>query len=233
MNKPKYTHIFFDLDHTLWDFDANTRRTFDDILCELQLYRKGIPDIEAYMTIYAVHNKQLWSEYKAGNIEKEFLSYRRFELTLADFGIRDTVMAKVIAEKYIQQSPLKTSLIPGSMEVLGYLVNRYRLGLITNGFNEIQFVKIEKAGLKRFFEWVITSEEAGVKKPDPGIFRYALEQARVTPELCLYVGDEPETDVEGAREAGIDQVLFCPDCDDKHHKATYVIRRLTELLDLL
>ncbi len=233
MLKKNYTHIFFDLDHTLWDFNTNTKLTFDEILAKLDLYKKGIPDIDAFLFVYSKHNKALWDQYKRGEIEKELLSYHRFELTLEEFGIQNVEIAKMIAEDYILLSPTKTELIPDSIKVLEYLSSKYALGLITNGFDEIQFIKIEKAGLNPFFNWIVTSEEAGSKKPDPAIFNYALEKAGANAATSLYVGDEPETDILGAKLAGIDQILFCNNCQEHAEQATHTIHRLTELITLL
>ncbi|MDP2423408.1 MAG: YjjG family noncanonical pyrimidine nucleotidase [Bacteroidales bacterium] len=233
MLKNNYTHIFFDLDHTLWDFDTNTRLTFDEILANLGLYESGIPNIDAFILVYSKHNKALWDQYKKGEIEKALLSYLRFELTLKEFSVQNIGMAKQIAEDYNRISPTKTVLIPGSLEVLEYLRPKYELGLITNGFDEIQFVKIEKAGLNRFFKWVVTSEEAGAKKPDPAIFYYTLQKTGANAETSLYIGDEPDTDIPGALLAGIDQILLCDHCPEHTLKATHTIACLRDLLTLL
>jgi len=229
----KYTHIFFDLDHTLWDFDANNLLTFDEILNNHKLYGPSIPDLETFMSVYTLHNKSLWDQYKQGLIEKSFLSYHRFELTLLRFGIDDINMAKSIAEDYIRISPTKTLLRDGAIEILEWLKPKYTLGLITNGFNEIQFVKIRNARLNEFFRIIITSEEAGCKKPDPGIFKYSLQKAGAKEATSLYIGDEPETDVAGAKAAGIDQVLVTFGQHFANDGATYTVQELLDLKNIL
>lgn len=233
MPKKLYTHVFFDLDHTLWDFDANNLLTFDEMLSKHKLYSPVIPDLETFMTAYKKHNKALWDLYKEGKIEKSFLSYHRFELTLLDFGIENIETAKAMAADYISISPTKTILRNGSHEILSYLQSRYALGLITNGFNEIQFVKLEKAGLKKYFPLVVTSEEAGCKKPEPDIFHYALKKAGARPETSIYVGDEPETDVVGAKAAGVDQILVTFGKDFTAIDATHVVDTLPEIAQIL
>jgi putative hydrolase of the HAD superfamily len=227
-----YTHVFFDLDHTLWDFEANNRLTFDDILGKHQLYGQLIINLDTFMKVYMVHNKALWDQYKEGAIEKRFLSYHRFELTLNHFGIDNPALAKQIAADYINISPTKTMLMDGTMEILSYLQPKYKLGLITNGFDEIQFVKIREAGLEKFFPLVVTSEEAGCKKPDPEIFAYTLAKASADAGNSIYIGDDPETDVTGAKSAGVDQVLVTfgkrlPDLGATHTiESLYEIRKI-------
>jgi len=234
MNQHKYTHIFFDLDHTLWDFDANNLLTFDEILNSHKLYSPSIiPDLATFMAVYALHNKNLWDQYKQGLIEKSFLSYQRFKLTLQHFKIDDINMAKSMAENYIRISPTKTLLRDGAIEILEWLKPKYTLGLITNGFDEIQFVKIRNSGLDEFFSIVVTSEEAGFKKPDPGIFYYSLKKAGATANLSLYIGDEPETDIVGAKAAGIDQVLVAFGHDFNHIGASYLVHELLDLKKIL
>lgn len=229
----KYSHVFFDLDHTLWDFESNNRLTFDEILDKYKLYGPVIANLDAFMEVYTPHNKMLWDLYKEGKIEKSFLSYRRFELSLQHFGFDDIELAKTMAADYIRISPTKTILMDGTIGVLSYLQSKYMLGLITNGFDEIQFVKIMHAGLKHFFPIVVTSEQAGCKKPDPGIFAYTLAKADASAEACIYIGDDPETDVVGAKKAGIDQVLLTFGKTFKETGATHTIESLHQLKEIL
>jgi putative hydrolase of the HAD superfamily len=233
MASKKYTHVFFDLDHTLWDFDTNNILTFDEILNGHRQMHATIPAIDAFMKVYINHNKSLWDQYKKGLIEKDFLSYHRFNLTLGDFGIANPELAKQIAADYIRISPTKTTLMDGALEVLNELKLRYKLGLITNGFDEIQFVKIRHSALEQYFPLVVTSEEAGFKKPNPGIFHYALKKAGAEASSSIYIGDEPDTDVSGAREAGIDQVLVTFGKHFAESGATHTIESLYELRNIL
>ncbi|MBE0662756.1 MAG: noncanonical pyrimidine nucleotidase, YjjG family [Bacteroidales bacterium] len=233
MAHKKYTHVFFDLDHTLWDFDTNNRLTFDEILATHRQMYSTIPAIDAFMKVYVNHNKSLWDQYKKGLIEKDFLSYHRFNLTLGDFGITNPELAKQIAADYIRISPTKTTLMDGALELLNELKQKYKLGLITNGFDEIQFVKIRHAALEQYFPLVVTSEEAGCKKPNPEIFHYALKKAGAEASSSIYIGDEPETDVKGAKEAGIDQVLVTFGKHFDESGATHTIDSLYELRNIL
>ncbi|HPK04300.1 MAG TPA: YjjG family noncanonical pyrimidine nucleotidase [Bacteroidales bacterium] len=233
MQRKNYTHIFFDLDHTLWDFDANNRITFDEILKKHDLYNSGIKNIDNFLEIYDPYNKMLWDLYKKGSIEKNYLSYRRFELTLLHLGIDNTELAKAMAADYIQISPTKTRLKEGAIEVLEYLQSHYILGLLTNGFNEIQYLKIRNSGLEKYFPFVVTSEEAGSKKPDTGIFEFILNKTNTNRNECIYIGDEPETDIVGAAAAGIDSVLVTFGKYFGETPATFTIKTLYQLKEIL
>jgi len=203
----KYEHIFFDLDKTLWDFTSNTNDTFADLFSHFELKEKGIPSVEILHEIYDKHNDQLWDMYRNGLIEKDFLSVQRYILSLEEFNIYDRLLAETMSKEYLRLSPLKTKLIPGTHEVLEYLHDKYKLHIITNGFNEVQYIKIERSGLKKYFDKVITSEDAGCNKPNPAIFNFALNEANAHASESLMIGDDLEVDILGARKAGMDQLL--------------------------
>jgi putative hydrolase of the HAD superfamily len=206
----KYKHIFFDLDRTLWDFDKNAHEAFHDIYEKYHLSEKGVNSFEAFTESYLRHNTELWALYVEGKIEKSYLTSRRFEVTLLDFGIDDPGLAKQIGIDYITISPKKTNLFPNSIETLEYLFKRYPLHIITNGFEEVQFHKLHNSGLDKYFDKVITSEAAGCKKPDDCIFKYALETANALPQESLMIGDDIEVDILGAQNNGMDTVFFNP-----------------------
>jgi putative hydrolase of the HAD superfamily len=206
----KYKHIFFDLDRTLWDFDSSSEMAFSEIFDKYNLFGKGIESVKTFQKAYNIHNEELWELYRVGKIEKENLRNLRFHLTLADFGIVDHELASNIGDDYLAISPLKVSLFPNALEILAYLQSKYTLHLITNGFSEVQFIKLKASGLDKYFNEVITSEDAGVKKPDVRIFEYSLQKTGAEVHESLMVGDDPEVDVKGAQNAGIDAVLFDP-----------------------
>ncbi len=206
----KYKHIFFDLDMTLWDFETNAREAYSDIYTKFELNNRGISSIEKFLKFYLVHNDKLWDQYRKGEIEKEFLRSRRFELTLLDFGIDDPLLAEDIGMEYITISPLKTNLFPNAHEILNYLKPKYPLYIITNGFEEVQFTKLKYSKLDDYFQFVVTSEEAGCKKPDAGIFKFALQKAGATAGESLMIGDDQEVDVAGAIKVGMDGIFFNP-----------------------
>lgn len=233
MTKKLYQDIFFDLDHTLWDFETNSLETLNEIFEKYELKAAGIPDAKAFVEVYHNHNHRLWSDYRQGKIEKEELRVQRFELCLNDFGINDPMLAEAIANDYVSISPTKTNLFPHVHEILAYLKSKYRLHIITNGFVEVQYTKLEHSGLRSYFTEVITSEEAGANKPDPVIFHYAMKRANATAETSLMIGDNEEVDIVGARLAGLDQVLFDFADEQQDSVATYRISSLAQLADFL
>jgi putative hydrolase of the HAD superfamily len=210
-------HIFFDLDHTLWDFDRNSKEALNDIFDDKNLQKKGIPSFEDFFTTYKKMNAHYWELYRIGQLPKEVLRTIRFEKTLENFGIKDSILSEKIGEDYVRISPQKTHLFPYAIEVLEYLKNqKLELHIITNGFSEVQFIKLEKSGLMPFFSEVITSENAGVKKPDPLIFHYSMSMAKTVAQESLMIGDEPEIDVKGALDVGMKGLVFNPHLDKEH-----------------
>lgn len=206
----KYKHLFFDLDNTLWDFERNSHETFNELYHNHLLKNKKIPSVDAFIQVYTGHNTRLWSLYRDNLISKEELRDTRFLITLKEFGIDDTVLANNLSEEYIYRSPRKGILFPGTIETLELLKNRFQLHIITNGFEEIQHIKLEFSGLNKYFRCLITSEQAGSKKPDAGIFNYALKQAKALPEESLMIGDDLDVDIIGANAVGMDTIFFDP-----------------------
>ena len=224
-----YKHIFFDLDRTIWDFNASADDTFSMMFSKYGLKQRGIPSLQAFRERYEEHNNLLWSWYRKGEILKELLNIKRFKMTLADFGIHDADIYVGMSEDYVVVNPDKAFLFPGAIEALEYLAPLYPLHLITNGFQEVQEQKFNIARLDKYFKTVTTSEEAGIKKPEPGIFHYALEKAGGMAAESIIIGDDMDVDIIGARNIGMDQVYFNPDNLPHDEKVTYEIQCLTEL----
>lgn len=228
----QYRHLFFDLDRTLWDFEANAEETLQDIYQDNNLQSIGIPSFELFKNTYRSINKALWEQYKNNEVSKEFLRVERFQRTLLYFTIDNKELAEKIAEQYITISPTKTRLFPNTHETLQYLAPHYHMHILTNGFNEVQFIKLRKAGLRDYFDKIITSENADSKKPSAKIFAFALEQAGASTSESLVIGDDHESDIEGAASAGIDQV-FVNYHNTSNGSATYEISDLKELRNIL
>ncbi len=228
----KYKHIFFDLDHTLYDFDRSTRLTFSELYKKFELQQNGVLDFDDFMKTYFEHNVRLWGDYREGKISKKFLNVERFHVTLLHYGIDDRAFAGRFADEYLQKTPLNKSLFPGAVEVLEYLKPKYKLHIITNGFEEVQKVKMESNDLNRFFDTVTTSEEAGARKPDKQIYHHAMSKAGARVEESIMIGDDPDVDILGARLVGMDQILFTNNGVSELEGCTYVIRHLTELIPI-
>lgn len=228
-----YKHIFFDLDHTLWDFDTNSKLALQQIYETEKLVSRNIPSFENFHHRYKMINDRYWARYHNSHVTKEQLRVGRFFDALAEFGVRDQFLAERMAQSYIEISPRMTALFTNAVDVLVYLDEKYPLHLITNGFAEVQWLKLEHSGLKPFFEHIIISEEVGAQKPDRKIFEIAMERAQTQPSECVMIGDNMNTDIAGARAAGIDQIFFNPNRKHTRDKATHQIFELKELMQLL
>ncbi|HZJ74351.1 MAG TPA: YjjG family noncanonical pyrimidine nucleotidase [Perlabentimonas sp.] len=229
----QYKHIFFDLDRTLWDFEQNMRITLTEIYKNHNL-NKTIPSPEVFIDAYIVNNDRLWASYQRGEMKKEVLRYKRFELTLRDFGIKDKVLASVIGHEYLSESPKKTVLLPNTLPVLNWLYTKYKLHIITNGFNEVQFTKLKMCGIEKYFDKVLTSEMSGYHKPRAEAFGYSLSSANAKKAESIMIGDDLETDIIGAKNFGIDQVYFNPSKQPQPKvEVTHEISNLIELKDIL
>jgi putative hydrolase of the HAD superfamily len=229
----KYKHIFIDLDRTLYDFDLSTRENFLELFDKFGLYERGVNPFDKFFELYLKNNVELWEKYRKGEISKRFLNVHRFHITLLEFGIDDRAFAGRFAADYLHLSPLKKALFPNVLEVLEYLQKKYILHIITNGFEEVQEIKIKANELDKYFTTITTSEEAGSKKPDPQIFKYALKKAGALPEESLMVGDDLEVDIEGAKTASLDG-LFCNFDNLKHNgKVTFEVKSFAEIKEIL
>lgn len=232
MKNNNIKHIFFDLDRTLWDFEINSKETLSDIFFKFELKDLGVPCVEDFINKYQIHNEELWKLYRKDNIKKEELRSRRFNLTLKDYGIYNEKLAFDIGEEYIRESPIKTKLFPFTIEVLEYLYPSYDLHIITNGFQEVQYVKLSNSNILKYFKNVVTSEEVGNKKPSPNIFNYALRVAHANINNSIMIGDDLEADIIGARSLGMDQIYFNPKKYSYNQQVTYDISCLSELMGI-
>lgn len=229
----KYKHLFWDLDRTIWDFERNFKETFKEIYDKYNLKLKGIKNFEQFVKKYREYNTFLWDLYRNGKIIKEYLSAQRFILTLRYFNINDILLANSIADDYLRLSPLKTNLFPNTIETLDYLKDRYSMHIITNGFEEVQYKKIRISGLSKYFDKIITSEEAGYNKPDKKIFVYSLKKANATAKESLMIGDDMNVDILGAKTVGMDQVYVNYEKLPFQAQVTYEINSMKELAELL
>jgi putative hydrolase of the HAD superfamily len=230
----KYKFIFFDLDRTLWDFETNSIITFKDIFNKHNLHNV-FPDFDAFINAYKAHNEILWAKYRLGEIKKNELRSKRFLLTLQDFGVNNQILAENIGTDYIEISPTKKELFPHSIEVLEYLHKKYTLGIITNGFKEVQHKKLKNCKLDKYFKSVFCSEDVGHQKPRPEIFQFALSSLNAKKTESLMIGDDFNVDIIGAKNYGIDSVFFNPNkmLIDLNKERITEISSLKELINIL
>jgi putative hydrolase of the HAD superfamily len=231
----KYKHIFFDLDHTLWDFDTNSRETLLDLYHELALVDMGIGTFDEFHDTYHHYNQIFWDRFRKGFINREELRWKRMWRTLVDFKIADESLARDMSERYLEILPTKKNLFHDTLEILNYLEAKgYPMHLITNGFEKTQHAKMRNSGITHYFREVITSEAAGIMKPNVAIFEYALQKTGAQAHHSVMIGDTLDADILGANNAGMDTVYFNPAVPaDGEIVPTYVIQSLGELKKLL
>lgn len=227
-----YRHLFFDLDHTLWDFQANSRVVLNALYTELDLREKGIPSAAEFIATYEEINRGLWERYEEGRMAKEVMRALRFRNTFLQFGVKDDRTAGRLGEAYLERTPRMGRLNDGVRELLDELRPRYALHIITNGYDATQATKLESSGIRAFFDQVITSERAGAPKPDARIFHKALHVARARSPESLMIGDSLRADMQGARGVGMDHVHYAPE-GGADPEATYRIAHFAELRAIL
>ena len=218
-------HLFFDLDHTLWDFDKNSALTFDKIF---KLNNLDI-DLNSFLEVYVPINLQYWKLYRDEKIDKKSLKFARLNDAFKALGIEvSTRLIHKLSGDYITHLSTFNHLFPGTIELLEYLQPNYTLHVITNGFKEVQHGKLNQSKIDHFFQTVTNSEMVGVKKPNPKIFNHALQMAKATKEESLMIGDNLEADVMGAINFGMEAICF------NYHKETLAsdITRVDHLLEL-
>ncbi|MEI7588464.1 MAG: YjjG family noncanonical pyrimidine nucleotidase [Chitinophagia bacterium] len=229
-----YKDLFFDLDHTIWDFELNSKETLWDLHLKYELEAKGIHDFDVFYSQYSVHNHRLWDRYTKGFIKQEELRWKRIYLSLLDYKIADEALAKEMSHDYLDILPTKKNLFPYTIEILEYLKRKaYKMHLITNGFESVQFKKIENSKLSPYFIEVITSEASNSLKPNKEIFEYALAKSNASVEQSIMIGDNESADIQGAINAGMDSVFVNHLQVTPTVPATYTITHLKALEQIL
>lgn len=232
-SQPKtYEHVFFDLDRTLWHFEENSRKVLLDIYNDFEL-SKHIEFEDDFIEQYYIFNELLWERYRENKIEKDELRSERFNLTLKHFKVVNSKLADEIGNYYVEHSPLQTILLPHTIEVLTYLSSKYRLHIITNGFEEVQHIKLRESKIDHYFDQLIFSEKVGVKKPHPLIFKNALKNSGATVQNSIMIGDDFYADIYGAQRVKMDSIYFNHYKVPHQHKVQHEINCLSELKQLL
>lgn len=229
----QYKHLFFDLDHTLWDFEANAKETLQQLCALNNLEAKGVNDFELFFKQYCFHNDQLWKRYTAGTIKQEELRWKRMWLSLLEFKIADEALAKLLAAQFLNELPNRKNLFPYTIEILEYLIEKkYVLHLITNGFDSIQYSKLSNTNLTKYFKEIITSEKANSLKPNKEIFEFALHITGASLDESIMIGDNLDADIKGAMNAGLDTIFVNHLHVETNAKPTYIIHHLKELEEI-
>lgn len=223
----KITDIFFDLDHTLWDFDRNSALAFHKVF---ETHKIQV-DLTKFLKVYEPINLNYWKLYRDEVITKQQLRRGRlhdaFKLIELEFSQE---IIDQLAISYIDFLPHYNHLFPGTVELLEYLKPNYKLHIITNGFEEVQFKKLNNSKIENYFKSITNSERVGVKKPNPKIFNYALDQAMTLPERSVMIGDNLEADIQGAKAVGMNTIFFNP--LDEIQQDEVSVRSLFEIKNL-
>ena len=229
MFKELITDIFFDLDHTLWDFEKNSALTFQRIF---ELHDINI-DLSKFLEVYVPINLQYWKLYREERVTKSELRHQRLKKTFDSLGVEvKDRMINVLSDAYIEHLSSFNHIFPGTIETLKYLKPKYKLHIITNGFEEVQEKKLRNSNIRGYFEVIVNSEMAGVKKPDPKIFELALDQAKIKAKNALMVGDSLEADIIGAKNQGF-HVLHFNSHHEPKHDICEMIHELSEIKSFL
>jgi putative hydrolase of the HAD superfamily len=227
--KTKIKHVFFDLDHTLWDFDKNSGLTFEKVFKLNNIDVK----LEDFLTVYEPINLNYWKLYREEKVTKSALRYGRLKeaFDLIEMQVEDDLINH-LSEAYIEHLSTFNHLFEGTLEILDYLKDKYELHIITNGFEEVQDKKMKKSNIRSYFKTITNSEMVGVKKPNPKIFNFALNLANANAKESVMIGDSIEADIEGANKIGMDTIHF--DYNEIYHDQSYKkIKHLKELKGIL
>lgn len=229
----RYQHIFFDLDHTLWDFDKNTYEAIQEIYDFYEFSGWGIFNFNDFMQVFQEVNGHLWDRYNHGFIDQMELRNSRFRIVLGKLGVDAKDVPSGIGDKYLELSPIKPNVLPFTHEILAYLKPNYRLHIITNGFVDVQHTKLKASKIHEHFDVIVTSDSSGFRKPQKEIFDFAMDQAGASLDNALMIGDNLDTDIIGAQNASMDHVFFNPNKINHKLAPTHEIHSLKEIMNIL
>jgi putative hydrolase of the HAD superfamily len=230
--KKTYKHVFFDLDHTLWDFDGNTTEAIREIY-EIFGSRDWSFSFDDFIKYFHEANNFLWEKFNHGLIDRLELRDTRFKMILGNLGISEDKVPLEIGDKYLEIAPSKSKVLPFTYQVLDYLQPKYQLHIISNGFDDVQHRKMKASNIYHYFDKIITSDNSGHRKPQKEIFEYAMDQAGASRADALFIGDNLDTDILGAQNAQIDHIYYNPENRSHSFSVTYEISSLHEIMNIL
>ena len=234
----KYKDLFVDFDDTLYDTHGNAvialRETYEAF--HLERYFSA-PEI--FYDAYWLANIDLWTRYSKGEITRDYLIVERFRRPLSVGNGLDVTeqLCLEMSDTFLDFCSTKPGVVDGAHELMDYLKGKgYRMHMTSNGFHEVQYKKLAACGLRDYFDTIILSEDAGVNKPSPAFFEYAFQRSGACRETTLMIGDNLQTDILGALNAGIDAMLFNRwhvDVDDSSQMPTFIVDNLKEIMTVL
>ena len=223
-----YKHLFFDLDHTLWDFDRNTSEAISEIY-KIFNFAEWPFHFSDFMKYFHETNDYLWNKFNHGQIDRMELRNSRFNIILEKLGIPVDDVPSGIGDAYLDIAPSKSNVIDYTHEILQYLRPKYQLHIISNGFDDVQHRKMKAADIYHYFDKIVTSDNSGYRKPQKEIFDYALHQANASRENSIFIGDNMDTDIIGAQNAAIDHIYYNPQTKSHSSPVTYEIKSCKKL----
>ena len=223
------THLFFDLDHTLWDYNRNCEEALNEIFVLFDIENRGIKTPQQFINQFHIENNRLWNLYDCRKITATQLRFHRFRDVFSAFEIQNQTICDQLHESYMDLSPNKPYLMEGAIEILDYLLPKYKLSIITNGIADNQAKKMKASGIEKYFENVICSQKANARKPERAIFECALKITNCTASRAVMIGDNYEVDIIGAQNIGIDAIYYAP--YQNNEKITYknTVEQLSQL----
>ncbi len=205
----KFTHIFFDLDHTLWDYDFNARKVLLEMYDQFRLAEHTNTSQEGFLSLFFKVNAALWHRFNMAIISRDEIRNDRFAMIMRQCQ-GNVALADDLSDYFLHHCPRQSKIIEGADHILDYLTDKYKIYIITNGFDDVQWIKLKASGLGKYVHDMYTSETIGFRKPAPEIFEYALSETKAVAELSIMIGDNPSTDIDGANKVGLFSVLFDP-----------------------
>jgi YjjG family noncanonical pyrimidine nucleotidase len=225
-----YEHLFFDLDHTLWDFEGNALECLAEMYENFNLQSLGVEDFDAFYRNFSEANRYYWALLERKEITVEQLRRSRFKAAFNKMDIEITEEFSLeMTSVFLDLLPKKSRLIEGAIDILDYLKPRYQLHIISNGWQDIQINKMKNSGILHYFDAIITNEMANARKPEKGIFDHALKLANAPLSSSLMIGDNYEADILGAKNADFDTVFYNPEKQETIEKPTFEIFKLTDM----
>lgn len=228
----KYTTIFLDFDDTLIDTEGNTKKCMQEIYKDHNI-AQYYPTFDEFFEIYHTSTSELWKNYAKGIIDKATLQKTRFKVPFQKFENIEQSYLENMSTDFLGRMVLMNTHIEGAKELLSYLKSKYKVAMISNGFSEMQYKKIESAGMTKYFDEIILSDAVGINKPHPDIFTFALNKLEATADKSIMIGDNILADIEGAMNSNIDQIWYNPNRRDSELNPTHVVKHLSEIMDIL
>ncbi|VAW27989.1 hypothetical protein MNBD_BACTEROID06-65 [hydrothermal vent metagenome] len=225
-------HIIFDLDDTLWDFQQNSHDTLIDLFDAYRIGDQGI-DIADFIEVFREINNALWDQFDEGLVTREMIRKERFPKMFEKLGLNLNGVPMQMQDSFMSTCSAKPKLVKGVKEVLEKFNSKYKFHILSNGFDEIQFIKIKASGLEPYFDKIVTSGRAGFRKPEPEIFDFTLNEIGAGKEECIMIGDNPLSDIEGAFHYGMNQVYYNVHKKECKITPTHTINDMSKLLELL